>query len=215
MCCKTVKFRNLACTPLNQSVITLEGSGYDKKTKHWKLCKEAAALWFTPAVSPDVSDSLQAEISGFAVKFSLFCLFSQNLARLSSVFIFFSSPLVIVLYLGSFENNLFELDFLIFKKTCFYGQTLPGSWNFFHDYEIFFEILARCPKLKHFWKYQTLFSKKNLNQSTALNVAHKNCLCNPEITIFWLSAGKIFEGKTKGIVFQTIGYCAIVLSFGF
>ena len=62
----------------------------------------------TPAVSLDVSDDLQAEISRFGCRsFRCFCLFSQNLAPLRSVFI--SYPLVIVLHLESIENNLFEL----------------------------------------------------------------------------------------------------------
>ena len=30
--------------PISQSVITLEGSGCDKREKHQKLCKELAAL---------------------------------------------------------------------------------------------------------------------------------------------------------------------------
>ena len=42
--------------PINQSVITLEGSGCDKRKKHKKLCKESATLWCTPAVCLDVSD---------------------------------------------------------------------------------------------------------------------------------------------------------------
>ena len=56
---------------------------------------------------------LQVEVSS---NFSLFCLFSQNLARLLSGFMFISCPLVIVLYLESSENNLFELDFSISRK---------------------------------------------------------------------------------------------------
>ena len=40
----------------NQSVITLEGSGCDKRKKPYKLCKESAALWCGPAVSLDVSN---------------------------------------------------------------------------------------------------------------------------------------------------------------
>ena len=36
-----------------------------------------------------------------------------------------------VLYLESFENNLFELNLSISKKSCFYGQTLSGRWIIF------------------------------------------------------------------------------------
>ena len=39
---------------------------------------------------------------------------------------FTNYPFVIVLHLESFENNLFELDFSISKKTCFYCQTFSG-----------------------------------------------------------------------------------------
>ena len=35
----------------------------------------------------------------------------------------FRCRLMIFLHLESFENKLFELDFSIFKKACFYGQT--------------------------------------------------------------------------------------------
>ena len=58
---------------------------------------------------------------GFAVElFTVLLIFSQNLARFSSVLSLMSYPLVTVLHLESFENNLFELDFLISKRTCFY-----------------------------------------------------------------------------------------------
>ena len=42
--------------PISQSVITQKESGYDKRKKHLKLCKESAALWCIPAVSQHVSD---------------------------------------------------------------------------------------------------------------------------------------------------------------
>ena len=47
---------------------------------------------------------IQTEVS----KVSLFCLFSQNLARLQSFLSFISYNLVIILHLELFEDNLFE-----------------------------------------------------------------------------------------------------------
>ena len=37
---------------------------------------------------------------------------------------------MVVLHLKSLENNLFDLDFSISKKLCFYGQTFSGRWIF-------------------------------------------------------------------------------------
>ena len=87
---------------------------------------------------------------------------------------FISYSLVIILYLESFENKLFKLDFSIFIKTCFHGQTLSGR-RFFCTVMIFFEILDPFHVSKHFWKYQTLFSKKIRHESTNLNTySHRN-----------------------------------------
>ena len=77
--------------------------------------------------SLDVSDrftswSFELSLSNF----SLFCLFSQNLVRLLSGSILKKLFLAAVLNLESFQKNLFELDFSIFKKTLFYGQTFSG-----------------------------------------------------------------------------------------
>ena len=63
--------------PINQSVITLEGSGYDRRKKHLKLCKESAALCCKPAVSPDVSDRFTG--LSFDVLLSNFSLFAYLL----------------------------------------------------------------------------------------------------------------------------------------
>ena len=63
-----------------------------------------------------------------------------------------SFSLVIVLHLESFNNNLFELDFSISKKTCFYGKTFQEDEIFLHVYEIFFfEMLVSFHMSKHFW----------------------------------------------------------------
>ena len=106
------------------------------------------------AVSLDVFDRFTGR--NFEVtlsNFSLFCLFSQNLARLSG-FIFYKSfisyPLVIFLHLWSFENNLSKLDFSISKETCFYGQTFSGTLIFCTDMKYVFEILAPFYVSKHF-----------------------------------------------------------------
>ena len=60
---------------------------------------------------------LQAEVSRFRCPiFLLFCLFSQNYHRFLS---FISYPLVIVLHLESFENNLVELSNPLRKMNFF------------------------------------------------------------------------------------------------
>ena len=48
---------------------------------------------------------------------------------------------MIVLHLESLGNSLFELNFLIFQETCFYGQTFSGRGTFLHDYEFFSSFL--------------------------------------------------------------------------
>ena len=81
----------------------LEKSGYDK----WKTLKHfkwSVALCCTPAVPPDVSD----RFTGWSFEVLLLCLFSRNLARLQSVFIFYKLSSGHLLHLESFENNLFE-----------------------------------------------------------------------------------------------------------
>ena len=58
--------------------------------------------------------------------FSPFCWFFKNLTPLSSVLFLKSSRLMIFLHLETFKNKPFELDFSIFQKSCFYGQTSLG-----------------------------------------------------------------------------------------
>ena len=82
--------------PINQSVITLKGSGCDKGKKNIKNFVKGQPLsdvhrQYLKTFPID----LQAQVSRFRFQsFSLFCLFSQNLARLSSVFIFYKLSLV-------------------------------------------------------------------------------------------------------------------------
>ena len=67
---------------------------------------------------------LQPEVSRFRCRiFHCFAYFLRIKLDYHRILSFISYPLVIVLYLESFENNLFEFDFAISKKTCFYGQT--------------------------------------------------------------------------------------------
>ena len=63
--------------------------------------------------------------------FSLFCGFLENLARLSLVFIFKKLSAHDFLAFRVIWKQTCRLDFSIFLKQCFYGQTSSGRWNFF------------------------------------------------------------------------------------
>ena len=70
---------------------------------------------------------LQARVLRFRSRiFHCFVDFLENLARLSSSFIFKKLSTHDFLLSESFENKRFELDFSIFQKACFYGQTPLG-----------------------------------------------------------------------------------------
>ena len=74
---------------------------------------------------------LQVEVSRFrCLIFHFFCYFLRILLDYLRVLFFISYILVIVLYLESFRNNLFELVFSISKKACFYGQTFSRDGFF-------------------------------------------------------------------------------------
>ena len=78
--------------PIDQSLITIEGLGCDKRKKFLNITnfvKNQPLFDVHRRYLETFLTDLQAEVSGFTVEFSLFCLFSQNLARLSSGFIFY------------------------------------------------------------------------------------------------------------------------------
>ena len=54
--------------PINQSIITFEGFGCDKRRKHQKLCKGSAALLCTLAVSLNILIKLQVEVWRFCCR---------------------------------------------------------------------------------------------------------------------------------------------------
>ena len=124
----------------------------------------------------------QARVSRFRCRiFSLLCGFLENLARLSLVFIFEKLSAHDFLAFRVIWKQACRLDFSIFLKPCFYGQTSSGRWNFFARlWYIFFLDSCFFPNFvnkflrilnnnnniqKNFWKYQTILSKKsNMSQ---------------------------------------------------
>ena len=73
----------------------LEGSGYDERENIQNILKDQSLFDVHRQYLQTFVIDLQTEVS----KVSLLCLFSQNLARLQSVFIFISYPLVVILHL--------------------------------------------------------------------------------------------------------------------
>ena len=70
---------------------------------------------------------------------------------------------MIVLHLESFENNLFELDFSISKKsvsTAKHSYSQEGE-NFLHDYEIFLDSWS-FPYIKTLLKLSDHVFEKHL-----------------------------------------------------
>ena len=91
---------------------------------------------------------------------------------------FISYPLVIVLHLESFENNLFKLGFSISKKVFFYGQTLLERW-FFCSYavDIFSRFFLPFHISKHFLQVSDhVFFKKIWLESATLKLNDVNFL---------------------------------------
>ena len=82
---------------------------------------------------------------------------------------------MIFVYLESFENKRFKLDFLIFQKPCFYGQSTLERWIFFHSY-IFFRTLLLFSIWTKILKVSDHFVEKIQRESTTLNAIHRNLL---------------------------------------
>ena len=70
---------------------------------------------------------LQAEVSRFLCRIFTVFLFSQNLARLSSVFIFYKLSSGDCLAFRVILKQPFRIRFPDILKTYFYGQTFSGS----------------------------------------------------------------------------------------
>ena len=64
---------------------------------------------------------------------------------------------MIFLHVESLENKLFELDFSIFQKVCFYGQTPQEGKVFLHSYDIFFRDPCSFPYAKKLLKVSDHF----------------------------------------------------------
>ena len=97
---------------------------------------------YTDIISTFLSQMHRPEFQGFAVNFSLFCGFLENLVRLSLVFIFKKLSAHDFLAFRVIWKQACRLDFSIFLKPCFYGQTSSGRWNIFGRLYFFFLILA-------------------------------------------------------------------------
>ena len=66
-----------------------------------------------------------------------------------------------IFHLESFENNLFESDFSISGKTCFYGQTFSRRWIFFARLGIFFQDSCSFPCIETLLKLSDHVFQKN------------------------------------------------------
>ena len=98
------------------------------------------------------------------------------------------------LHLESFENKLFELDFSIFQKACFYGQTSLGMWIFLHGYDIFlwrFLVLSIYKK-NLIRKYQTILSKKSHTYNLKLMKEYKKIQKKKNMSHHWPQCAKWF-----------------------
>ena len=128
----------------------------------------------------DVSDkftgwSFDVSLSNF----SLICLFSQNLAQLSSGNIFYklrSGDSLVFRVIWSFENNIFELDFSISKKTCFCYQTLSRTWFFARLWNFFLRFLVPS-------KYQN--SSKSIRQCFRKSPIRVNNFNRLQCLFYW------------------------------
>ena len=119
--------------PINHSVIKLEGSGCDKGRNVKKFVNNQPLFdlhqqW--QYLQTFLID-LQAEISRFRCRiFHCFAYFLK-IIDYHRVLYFKSYPLVTVLHLESFENNLLEVDFSISKKKVFRRSNLLQKVKFF------------------------------------------------------------------------------------
>ena len=77
---------------------------------------------------------------------------------------------MIFLHLESFDK-LLELDFSIFQKARFYGQSPLGRWIFLHGYDIFFStfLLLSIFKKTSESNVSDHFVEKIRHESTTLN----------------------------------------------
>ena len=114
-------------TAHNQFVITLEGSGCDKRKDIINFVKSQPLFDVHWQYLWTFLIDLQADVSRFRCRvFHCFPNVIKIWLNYNWFLSFISYPLVIFLHLESFEKELFELDFSISKKTCFYCQTLSG-----------------------------------------------------------------------------------------
>ena len=106
---------------------------------------------------------LQTEVSRFRCRiFQYFAYFSKFSLIIIGFYVFLSYPLVIVLHLESFENNLFKLDFSISTKARFYDQTISGRCIFCTVMKFVFRDFCSFPYIKILLKVSDPVFDKNL-----------------------------------------------------
>ena len=131
-----------------------------QKEETLKLCEESVPLWCTR----------------FAVELFTVLLISSKFSSIIIVFYLLQAILWWLIAFRVISKQPFQIRFLdISKQTCFHDLTV-SKMNFFVLLWRFFEILAPFYIAKHFWKYQTMFSKKNL---TWVNNLKMRWLVNP------------------------------------
>ena len=130
------------------------------------------------------SDRFTAQSSKVSLSiFSLFCGFLENLARLSLVFVCKKLLAHDFLAFRVIWKQTCRLDFSIFLKPCFYGQTSSGRWNFLHGYDVFF-FLDFCffPYTKKLLKVSDHSVEEIQHESTTLRWSEtkdlKLLICN-------------------------------------
>ena len=113
---------------------------------------------------------------------------------------------MIFLYSESFENNQFELDFSIFQKACFYGQSPLGRLIFCMVIYFFSRFLLLSIYKKKLLKVSDHFVYKIQHESTTL--IKKLCRIQPvEFFITELSFRKIRPEFLNTEFLQAVLYC--------
>ena len=145
--------------PINQSVITLERSGW-RNIKNFVKSQllfdiHRQYLW-------TFLTDLQAEVSRFRCQiFHCFAYFLKIYLDYHRVLSFISYPLVTVLHLESFENNLVELDFSYLKKRVSTVKPSQEGEFFCTVTKYFFQDSCVFPYIKTFLKVSDPVFEKN------------------------------------------------------
>ena len=142
-------------------MIALEGSGCDKRRNIKNFVKSQPLFDVHRQYLYTFLIDLHAEVSSFCCR--IFHCFAFFFSKFSSIIIGFYLlyPLVFVLYLESFENNVFELDFSISKKRV--STVKPSQKNDFFCTvkKFFFQDSSSFPYIQTLLKVSDHVFEKN------------------------------------------------------